>query len=186
LEIFSIDLPVMDLERVYRIIRFFGIGMIFLSFSWAILKSSTPSGKRPSFAKAVSLYTDGKFQEALFYYDTAISEDPDFIHAKRGRARTLMQLGEDSKALKAFDEVLKLDKESAVSFANRAILEDRMGLYRRAIEDYSRAIKMDPKLGQGIDWLTRIIQNRKEHDQTLSERVKVLRDKIKVEKEVLH
>ena len=112
----------MDLDRVYRIIRIFGIGMIFLSFGWAILKSSTPSERRPSFAKAVSLYTDGKFQEALLYYETAISEDPDFIHAKRGRARTLMQLGEDSKALKAFDEVLKLDKESAVSFANRAIL----------------------------------------------------------------
>ena len=61
-----------------------------------------------------------------------------------------------------------------------------MGLYGRAIEDYSRAIKMDPKLGQGIDWFTRIIQNRKEHDQTLSERVKVLRDKINVKKEVLH
>ena len=186
MEIFSIDLPVMDLERVYRIIRFFGIGMIFLSFSWAILKSSTPSGRRPSFTKAVSLYTDGKFKEALFYYETAISEDPDFIHAKRGRARTLMQLGEDLKALKAFDEVLKLDKKSAVSFANRAILEDRMGLYKSAIEDYGRAIKMDPKLGQGIDWFTRLIQNRKEHAQTLSERVKVLRDKIKVEKEVLH
>ena len=177
MEIFSIDLPVMDLERVYRIIRFFGIGMIFLSFSWAILKSSIPSGRRPSFTKAVSLYTDGKFKEALFYYETAISEDPDFIHAKRGRARTLMQLGEDSKALKAFDEVLKLDKKSAVSFANRAILEDRMGLYHRAIEDYSRAIKMDPKLGQGIDWFTRIIQNRKVHAQTLSENVKLMRDK---------
>ena len=176
----------MELETVYRYIRFFGIGIIFLSFSWAILKSSSPSEKRPSFAKAVSLYTDGKFQEALFYYETAISEDPDFIHAKRGRARTLMQLGEDSKALKAFDEVLKLDKKSAVSFANRAILEDRMGLYHRAIEDYSRAIKMDPKLGQGIDWFTRLIQNRKEHAQTLSERVKVLRDKIKIEKEVLY
>jgi len=45
---------------------------------------------------------------------------------------------------------------------------------------------MDPKLGQGIDWFTRIIQNRKEHDQTLSERVEVLRNKIKVEKKVLH
>ena len=176
----------MKLERVYRIIRFFGIGMIFLSFSWAILKSSTSSERRPSFAKAVGLYTDGKFQEALLYYETAISEDPDFIHAKRGRARTLMQLGEDSKALKAFDDVLKLDNESAVSFANRAILEDRMGLYGRAIEDYDRAIKMDPKLGQGIDWFTRILQNRKEHDQTLSKRVEVLRDKIKVEKKVLH
>jgi len=175
----------MELERIYRIIRIFGIGMIFLSFSWAILKSSTPSARRPSFAKAVSLYTDGKFQKALLYYETAIQEDPNFIHAKRGRARTLMQLGRDSEALKAFNEVLKLDANSAVSFANRAILEDRMGFYKKAIKDYDRAIKMDPKLGEGIDWFTRLLQNRKEDTQTLSERLEVLRDKIKAQSKPL-
>jgi tetratricopeptide (TPR) repeat protein len=169
----------MKLERVYSIIRFFGIGMILLSFSWAILKSTTSSNRRPSFSKAVGLYTDGNFQEALLYYEIAISQDPNFIHAKRGRARTLMQLGRDPEALRAFDEVLKLDSNSAVSFANRALLEDRMGLYEKAIADYVRAIKMDPKLGEGIDWFTRLLQNRKEDAQTLSERVRILRDKIK-------
>tara|TARA_B100000686_G_C16564935_1_gene849766 strand:- start:515 stop:1033 length:519 start_codon:yes stop_codon:yes gene_type:complete len=172
----------MELERVYRIIRFFGISMIFLSFSWAILQSSTPLERRPSFAKAVDLYADGKFQEALLYYETAILEDPDFIHAKRGRARTLMQLGRDSEALTVFNEVLKLDPDSAVSFANRAILEDRMGLYKSAIKDYGRAIKMDPKLGEGIDWFTRLLQDRKEDAQTLPERLEILRNKIKAEK----
>ena len=97
----------MELERVYRYIRFFGIGIIFLSFSWAILKSSIPFESRPSFKKAVDFYTDGKFHEALLNYESAILEDPDFIHAKRGRARSLMQLGRDKEALKAFDEVLK-------------------------------------------------------------------------------
>jgi len=176
----------MQLERFYRIIQFFGIGMILLSFSWAILKSSTHSEIRSSFTKAVGLYTDGKYQEALLYYENAISEEPDFIHAKRGRARTLMQLRRDPEALKAFDEVLKLDAESAVSFANRGILEDRMGLYDRAIEDYGKAIEMEPKLGEGIDWFTRLLQNRKEQSQNLSERVEVLRDKIKTEKKNLH
>ena len=175
----------MELERFYRIIRFFGICMIFFSFCWAILKSSNHSERRPSFAKAVSLYTDEKYQEALLYYEKAISQDPGFIHAKRGRARTLMQLGRDTEALKAFDEVLGLDAESAVSFANRAILEDRMGLYARAIEDYGKAIKMNPKLGEGIDWFTRILQNRKEPGQTLSKRIEVLQDKIKSDKKTL-
>ena len=175
----------MELERVYRIIRIFGISMIFLSFSWAILKTSIPSKRRPSFDKAVGLYTDGKFQEALLYYETAILEDPDFIHAKRGRARTLMQLGRDSEALTVFNEVLKLDPDSAVSFANRAILEDRMGLYDRAIADYGRAIKMDPKLGKGLDWFTRLLQNRKENSPTLSERLEILQDKIKGKNKVL-
>ena len=175
----------MELERVYRYIRFFGIGIIFLSFSWAILKSSIPFESRPSFKKAVEFYTDGKFHEALLNYESAILEDPDFIHARRGRARSLMQLGRDKEALKAFDEVLKLDTNSAVSFANRAILEDRMGLYEMAIIDYRKAIKMDPNLGEGIDWFTRLLQSRKEDAQNLSERLEFLRDKIKEEKKII-
>ena len=86
-----------------------------------------------------------------------------------------MQLGRDQQALEAFDEVLMLDPDSAVSFANRAILEDRMGHYAKAIEDYERAIKMDPKLGEGLDWFTRFLQNRKDKSKTLPERVETLK-----------
>ena len=171
----------MELNKLYRVIRFLGIGMIFLSLSWAIFKSSIPSERRPSFAKAVSLYTEGKFQESLEYYDIAVSEYPEFIHAKRGRARSLMQLGRDQQALDAFDEVLMLDPNSAVSFANRGILEERMGLFTKAIEDYERAIKMDPKLREGLDWFTRFLQNRKDKSKTLPERVETLKALIKKE-----
>ena len=86
-----------------------------------------------------------------------------------------MQLGRDQQALEAFDEVLILDPDSAVSFANRAILEDRMGLYAKAIEDYERAMKMDPKLREGLDWFTRFLQNRKDKSKTLPERVETLK-----------
>ena len=165
----------MESDKVYRVIRFLGIGMIFLSLSWAIFKSSTPSERRPSFAKALSLYTDEKFQEALINYEIAISEFPDFVHAKRGRARSLMQLGRDQQALEAFNEVLSLDPNSAVSIANRAILQDRMGLYAKAIEDYERAMEMDPKLGEELDWFTRFLQNRKIKKQTIPERIKILK-----------
>ncbi len=174
-------LSVMELNKLYRVIRFLGIGMIFLSLSWAIFKSSIPSERRPSFAKAVSLYTEGKFQESLEYYNMAVSEYPEFIHAKRGRARSLMQLGRDQQALEAFNEVLMLDPNSAVSFANRAILQDRMGLYAKAIEDYERAIEMDPKLGEGLDWFTRFLQNRKDKSKTIPERVETLKALIKKE-----
>ena len=64
----------METDKMYRVIRFFGIGMIFLSLSWAFFRSSTPSQQRPAFAKAVGLYTDGKFEEALKFYNTAVLE----------------------------------------------------------------------------------------------------------------
>ena len=99
----------------------------------------------------------------------------DVASAKRGRARSLMQLGKNQQALEAFNEVLSLDPNSAVSIANRAILQDRMGLYGKAIDDYERAIKMDPKLGEGLDWFTRFLQNREGKKQNLSNRVKRLK-----------
>jgi Tfp pilus assembly protein PilF len=85
-----------------------------------------------------------------------------------------MQLGRDMEALKEFNEVLKKDPNSAVSFANRAILQDRMGRFPEAISDYNKAIKMDPQLGKGLDWFTRFLQGRKEKSQNLTERLQTL------------
>jgi tetratricopeptide (TPR) repeat protein len=167
----------MNTDTIYRVIRYFGIGLIFVSLLWAFYKGtgseSHPGG--PAFSSAVGLYTDGKYEEALRDYETSIREHPNFIHAQRGRARTLMQLGQDKEALQAFNEVLERDPGSAVSFANRGILQDRMGLYSQAIEDYDRAIKMEPRLGEGIDWFTRFLQNREDKTQTLTDRLQTLR-----------
>ncbi|MBT7475987.1 MAG: tetratricopeptide repeat protein [Nitrospina sp.] len=162
---------------IYRGIRYFAIGLIFLSLAWALYKGAGPQTHPggPAFSRAVGLYTDGEYAEALRDYETSIREYPDFIHAQRGRARTLMQLGRDKEALEAFNEVLKRDPDSAVSFANRGILQDRMGLYPQAIADYDRAIKMDPRLGEGLDWFTRLLQNRNEKPQTLKDRLQPLR-----------
>ena len=167
----------MNLDLLYRGIRYFGVGLIFLSLAWAFYKGAGPETHPggSAFSRAVGLYTDGKFEEALQYYETSAREHPEFIHALRGTARTLMQLGRDREALETFNEVLERDAGSAVSFANRGILQDRMGLYPQAIADYEWAIKMDPKLGESMDWFTRLLQNRKKESQTLSERLQVLR-----------
>ena len=167
----------MNTDKVYRGIRYLGIGLIIASLAWALYKGAGPETHPggPTFSRAVGLYTDGKYEDALRDYETSIREYPGFIHAQRGRARTLMQLGRDREALEAFNEVLKRDPGSAVSFSNRGILQDRIGLYPQAIADYDRAIKMDPRLGEGLDWFTRLLQNRKEKPQTLADRLQTLR-----------
>ena len=167
----------MKTETVYRGIRYVGLGLILSSLCWSFYKGTRPEAHPGglAFSRAVVFYTDGQYEDALHYYETSIREHPDFIHAKRGRARTLMQLGRDQEALKAFDEVLEQDPSSSISFANRGILRDRMGRYHQAIADYSKAIKMDPHLGEGIDWFTRFLQDRKENPQSLTERLQTLR-----------
>ena len=167
----------MKTDTVYKLIRCIGVGLIFTSLVWAFYKGAGPETHPggPAFSRAVGFYTDGDYEDALQNYETSIREHPEFVHAKRGRARTLMQLGREREALEAFNEVLKRDPDSAVSFANRGILQDRMGLYPQAIADYDRAIKMDPRLGEGLDWFTRLLQNRNEKPQTLKDRLQTLR-----------
>ena len=166
----------MKTDMVYSGIRYVGIGLILSSLWWAFYKGigqkANPGGL--AFSRAVGFYADGRYEDALQNYETSIQEHPDFIHAKRGRARTLMQLSRDREALAAFNDVLEQDPDSAVSFANRGILNDRMGLYPQAIADYEKAIKKDSRLGEGLDWFTRLLQNRKEKPQTLTERLQTL------------
>jgi tetratricopeptide (TPR) repeat protein len=167
----------MKTETVYKVIRCIGVGLIFTSLAWAVYKGAGPETHPggPAFSRAVEFYTDGDYEDALQNYETSIREHPEFAHAKRGRARTLMQLGLDREALEVFNEVLEQDSGPAVSFANRGILHDRMGFYPQAIADYDKAIRMDPHLGEGIGWFTRLLQNRKEKPQTLTERLQTLR-----------
>ena len=168
----------MKTNTVYKVIRYIGVGLIFTSLTWALYKGAEPEihPGGPAFSRAVGFYTDGKYDDALQNYETSIREHPEFVHAKRGRARTLMQLGRDREALEAFNEVLEQDSGSAVSFANRGILQDRMGFDPQAIADYDKAISMDPHLGEGMDWFTRLLQDRKEKPQTLTERLQTLRN----------
>ena len=168
----------MKTDTVYKVIRCIGVGLIFTSLVWAFYKGAGPETHPggPAFSRAVGFYTDGDYEDALQNYETSIREHPEFVHAKRGRARTLMQLGREREALEAFNEVLKQDSGSAVSFANRGILHDRLGFYPQAIADYDKAIKMDPHLGEGMDWFTRLLQDRKEKTHTLTERLKILRN----------
>jgi tetratricopeptide (TPR) repeat protein len=167
----------MNTDTVYKVIRYIGIGLIFTSLAWSFYKGvgleTHPGG--PAFSRAVGFYTYGEYEDALKNYEISIREHPEFVHAKRGRARTLMQLGREREALKVFNEVLEQDSGSAVSFANRGILQDRMGFYPQAIADYDKAIRMDPHLGEEIDWFTRLLQDRKNKPQTLTERLETLR-----------
>ncbi len=167
----------MNTGMIYKGIRYAAVGLIFVSLVWALYKGTGPDARPAgfSFSRAVELYADEKYEESLRNYETSIREHPDFIHAQRGRARTLMQLGRDEEALEAFNEVLERDPGSAVSFANRGILHDRMGLYPQAVADYDRAIKMNSRLGKRLDWLTRFLQNRKENPQALADRLQTLR-----------
>ncbi len=119
-------------------------------------------------------FEDGKYEEALKTYQQAVAENPNFIHAKRGIARSLMQLERNHEALNVFNDVIEQEPEFAASYANRGILNDRMDKYEEAIEDYQKALRLDPEIAKGPTLVIRFLRNQAEKPPTILDRMKYL------------
>lgn len=123
---------------------------------------------------ANKLFEDGLYKQALLGYRKAVQENPSHIHAKRGIARSLMQLEEYEESLNMFTEVIEFKPNFAASYANRGILYDRMENYHAAIKDYRKALQLNPELADGPSWLTRFLRNQVQKPPTIAERLKYL------------
>ncbi len=163
-------------KGVYRFLKWTAILFTIAWVGWSIYDSMI-SPRKPgdlAYLAANNLFEDGEYQRALDKYGEALNEDPDHLHAMRGRARSLMQLGQSPQALTAFNIAISLAPDFGATYANRGILHDRMGRYEKAIEDYARALALDPELTDGPHWLTRFLRNQPQKPPGIAERTAYL------------
>ncbi len=167
-------------KRLYQFLKWTAIVLTLAWVGWSIYDSMI-GPRNPgdmAYLEANNLFEDGEYQRALDKYDQALNEDPDHIHAMRGRARSLMQLGRPAQALAAFDAAISLAPDFGATYANRGILHDRMGRYQQAIEDYTRALQLDPELADGPHWLTRFLRNQPQKPPGIAERAAYVRKEL--------
>ena len=131
-----------------------------------------------SYFAANRSFEDGNYLTAIENYKNAIDSNSTNLHAKRGLARSYMQLGKYQQALIVFNEVISLEPTFATSFANRGILHDRMENYQLAIQDYRHALQLDPSLAKGPGWLTRFLRNQAERPPSISDRLNYLQSEL--------
>lgn len=155
-----------------RIALVLTIAWITWSIYDGILREKT-AGDSDYFA-ANKYFEDGFYEEALHTYRKSVVKNISQLNAKRGIARSLMQLGRHNEALDMFNEVIELEPDFAASYANRGILHDRMGNYQAALADYEKALQLNPKLADGPKWLTRFLRNQVEKPPTILGRMQYL------------
>lgn len=131
-----------------------------------------------SYLAGNSYFEDARYTEALREYQVALENNPDHIHAKRAKARSLMQLGRYQDALVLFDELIRQHPDFAPTYANRGILHDRMGKYQAAMQDYEKAVQLDSELAEGPHWLTRFMRNQAQRPPTIADRALYLREQL--------
>jgi tetratricopeptide (TPR) repeat protein len=164
----------------YRFLRNTAIVLTLAWVGWSFydgfLRDSGPG--LTAYQAANRYFEDGKFDKALQEYQNALQADPSNLHALRGKARSLLQLERYDEALAAFDEAIASEPDFAASYANRGILFDRMADYRRAIQDYEQALRLDPEIAEGPNWLTRFLRLQTEKPPTIADRLAYLKQQM--------
>lgn len=119
-------------------------------FASAIAPSDIPSDTPVSqlIATANANLAKGKAQDAVVYFDAAITKDPSNYLTIFKRGATYLSLGKNQQAAKDFDTVLTLKPGFEGALTQRAKIKSRNAEWAAAKQDYIAAKKQDSQ-----DWL---------------------------------
>jgi len=174
-------------DRTTRILKVVAVVMAVAFVGWAVWERfvADPVPGDLAYHAGNTLFEDGFYERAAAEYREALDENPDHIHALRGLARSLHKMGEHDRALALYDEAIAraparpqdedVRAALAANHANRGILLDTMGRHQAALEDYDRALELDPEIAEGPHWLTRFLRNQPEPPPTIADRARYLR-----------
>lgn len=167
-------------DAVYRSLRNIAIVLTLAWVGWSFydgfLRERGPG--LGAYQAANRYFEDGRYDKALQEYEQALQADASNLHALRGKARSLMQLQRYDEALAVFNEAIARQPDFAASYANRGILYDRMGDYRHAMQDYETALRLDPEIAAGPNWLTRFLRLQTEKPPTIADRLAYLKQQL--------
>lgn len=167
-------------ERLYRALKWLAILLVTFWIAWSIYDGFFRSRTATDLAldAAHKAYADGNHAAARDGYRELLEDDPGKLDARRGLARSLMELGEYRAALVQFNRAIDAAPEFGATWANRGILHDRMGRYREALRDYRKALSLDPELAEGPGWLTRFLRNQADPPPTIADRADYLEEQL--------
>ena len=142
---------------------------------------------------------DGLYTEALTYFETALRRAPGHRGARMGKALVFLQSDHPTRALEEFDLLITQLRETlaeqaaapnkaqdptgrgvlAAAYANRGVLQDRVGLPHAALRDYLRALATDPEAVSGPGLGDKILRGR-DRFATIRERARYLYQQLRL------
>jgi tetratricopeptide (TPR) repeat protein len=153
-----------------RFIKYMAIATFVMFTVWAIARQveESPDGDYEVRQGDIFL-SDGKYDEAIKAFDEALNLQPNHRGAWMGKAVAHLQQGHAKLAEDEFSAIINFLKETLVvddvtgygalsaAYANRAIIKDRQGRYKEALDDYVLSVKADADLGEGPGVIAHIL-----------------------------
>jgi superkiller protein 3 len=108
----------------------------------AALAANNEAIKRNNFG--AELVKQGRLDEAVTEFQSAIQSDPRYAAAHANLAYTYDRLGRVDEAIAAYKETVALDPKNAVAFNNLGVLYTKKESYAEAIQTFEQGLKADP------------------------------------------
>ncbi|MEK6851964.1 MAG: tetratricopeptide repeat protein [Candidatus Thermoplasmatota archaeon] len=125
-------------------------------------------------AQGDQLVKDGRYDDALYYYDRAIRMGSKPASAWTSKGVALKRLGRLDEAVRCHNAALKLDPENEIAWCNKGDIFFKAGKMEKAIESYDKAIKIRPKYaiawnnkGAALARMSRFEEARACHDEAV-------------------
>ena len=124
--------------------------LVELGLAPAQLGAEQPAPAQPAYsvAQAVRLAERGSTAEAIQVLDEVVTKDPLNIKALILRGRLRESLGQFEAATADYDRWVELAKEDSAAWQQRGTARFKGGDARGSIEDFDRAIELNPRLEQ--------------------------------------
>ena len=138
--------------------------------------------------------SDGEYDKALASFDKALDEKPDHRGALMGRALVYIQTERYDEAIAELDYLIDYlnktvtDDDStgrgalAAAYSNRGIVFDRLGQYKKALDDYIAALNTDQKTVSGPGVIHKILYGS-EGVSTVRDRARYIYEQLQLPKD---
>lgn len=108
----------------------------------AALAANNEAIKRNNFG--AELVKQGRLDEAVTEFRSAIQSDPQYAAARANLAYTYDRLGRVDDAIAAYKDAVAVDSKNAVAFNNLGVLYVKKDAYEDAIQAFEQGLKADP------------------------------------------
>ncbi len=94
--------------------------------------------------KGIDLYSMGRYDDAIKYFNRALEIDPSYIKALSNKGVVLNKLGRYEEAIKCFDKVIKVNPNLSTAWNHKGEALSSLRQYEEAIRCFDKALEIDP------------------------------------------